>query len=87
MKIQFPDTVFCQEIDGEIVLLDMSGENYFGLDAIGSDIWNLLREGKSIQETFNELQEIYDVSPEQLKSDLDTFLAQLSSSGLISFSE
>ena len=34
-KITFADTVFAQEVDGEMVLLDMNSENYFGLDAVG----------------------------------------------------
>jgi hypothetical protein len=46
-KIIFSDTVFAQEVDGEMVLLDMNAENYFGLDSVASDIWKLLQEGEN----------------------------------------
>ena len=44
-KVNFFDTVFAQEVDDEMVLLDMNSENYFGLDTVDSDIWQLLQEG------------------------------------------
>ncbi len=73
-KVRFSDTLFAQEIDGETVLLDMTTENYFGLDAVATDIWNLLQEGRSIGETYDALLESYDVDPEVLESDLRTFI-------------
>jgi ornithine carbamoyltransferase len=76
-KVVFPDTVFAQEVDGEMVLLDMNTENYFGLDSVASDIWKLLQEGKTIEETYETLQEIYEVDPDVLKSDLETFISGL----------
>ncbi|MEN8147743.1 MAG: PqqD family protein [Campylobacterota bacterium] len=82
-KIQFPDTIFAQEVDGEMVLLDMASENYFGLDAVGSDIWQLLQEGKTLQEANDALIEMYDVSPEQLKIDIVEFVQKLIDAGLV----
>ena len=35
-----PD-VISQEVSGETVLLDLESENYFGLDAVGTRIWQL----------------------------------------------
>lgn len=75
--VVFADTVFAQEIDGEMVLLDMNTENYFGLDSVASDIWKLLQEGRSIRETYDALLEMYDVAPETLEADLETFIATL----------
>ena len=82
-KITFSESVFSQEIDGEVVLLDMNSENYYGLDSVGSDIWKLLREGKTLQETNDLLLEDYDVSQEQLRQDLEAFVDRLMDIGLI----
>lgn len=82
-KIKKKDTVFSQEIDGEVVLLDMASENYFGMDAVGSDIWRLLQEGKTLQETYDVLRKDYDVTSEQLKHDLEAFVGRLLGSGLV----
>ena len=76
-NVLIEDAVFVQEIDGEIMLLDMNTENYFGLDPIASDIWRLLREGKSIQDTYSVLLDVYDVDPETLKKDIETFVSSL----------
>ena len=84
LKVQFPDTVFAQEVDGEMVLLDMASENYFGLDAVASDIWQLLQDGKTLQEVYDALLEMYDVSSDQLKNDLTAFVNKLLESKLAS---
>lgn len=76
-KILFCDTLFSQEVDGEMVLLDMNSENYYGLDSVASDIWKLLQEGKSLQETLDALIEMYDVEPDTLKNDLEGFINTL----------
>lgn len=76
-QVVFADTVFAQEIEGEMVLLDMNTESYFGLDSVASDIWKLLREGKTLRETYEELLEMYDVEPETLRNDLETFIKTL----------
>jgi len=86
-KVRFPDTVFAQEVDGEMVLLDMNSENYFGLDAVATDIWRLLQEGKSLQETYDALLEMYDVEPETLHSDLQAFVGRLLESKLVTLEE
>jgi len=81
-KITFPDTLFAQEVDGEMVLLDMNSEHYFGLDAVGTDIWRILSEGKSLEETVRELMEIYEVDEERLRRDLERFVNRLIDNGL-----
>lgn len=75
--VTLPDTVFAQEVDGELVLLDMATEHYFGLDAVASDIWQLLVQGNSLQQTFDTMLKLYDVDPDQLENDIDDFVNRL----------
>ena len=82
-KVKFTDSVLGQEVDGEMVLLDMNSENYFGLDIVATDIWNLFQEGKTLQETYEELLEIYDVDPDILFQDLESFIEDLLNHNLI----
>jgi hypothetical protein len=82
-KIVFTDAVFAQEIDGEMVLLDMNSENYFGLDEVGTAIWKAIEEKKMIQDVYETLLEEFDVEEEVLKKDLIDFIKELESSGLI----
>ena len=72
-----------QEVRGETVLLDLSREHYFGLDAVGTRVWQLLGEGKMPQELMAVMLEEYDVSREQLEADVSGLLERLRNAGLI----
>jgi len=82
-KIIFSDTIFAQEVDGEMVLLDMESENYFGLDSVGSAIWSAIEQKQVLQDVYDILLEEYDVKPERLKKDLLDFIAKLETNQLI----
>ena len=81
-KITFSDTVFAQEVDGEMVLLDMNSENYFGLDEVGTSIWQAMQESGSLEEVYQAMLEQYEVEPEVLQKDLLDFVQKLNDSGL-----
>ncbi len=86
-KITFADTVFAQEVDGEMVLLDIESENYFGLDEVGTAIWQAMQEYGTLQEVFNAMLEQYDVEEEVLERDLSDFVEKLLESGLVEVKE
>ena len=86
-KIIFTDTVFAQEVDGEMVLLDMESENYFGLDEVGTAIWQAIQEDGLLQNVLETLLEQYDVEEEVLKKDLIGFVEKLAESGLVEVKE
>ncbi len=75
--------VISQEVSGETVLLDLQSENYFGLDEVGTRIWQLIKETNDLQAIFKTLLAEYDVSEERLRQDLDTLLGEISGLGLI----
>lgn len=75
--------VISQEIDGETVLLDMDGENYFGLNTVGTRICQLLQEPRSSEEIYAVLILEYDVEEERLKADIAEIVEQLLTNGLI----
>jgi len=82
-KVTFADTVFAQEVDGEMVLLDMNSENYFGLDEVGTAIWQAMQEKETLQEVLDVLLEQYEVESDVLEKDLSDFIAKLVESGLV----
>ena len=84
--IKLSDNVFAQEVDGEMVLLDMNSENYFGLDEVGSAIWQAMQEKQKLQEVYDAMLEVYDVTPDVLQKDLEEFVGKLTESGLIEVS-
>ena len=44
-----PDVV-SRVLDGEAVLLDLAAESYFGLNAVGTQVWHHLAAGKTYGE-------------------------------------
>ena len=82
-KITLSDDVISQEVSGETVLLDLASENYFGLDEVGTRIWQLIKENGDLELVVKTLLEEYDVTEETLTADLDALLGEISKLGLI----
>lgn len=75
--------VLSQEVSGETVLLDMESESYFGLDEVGTRIWQLLQEKDGLQAVFDAILSEYDVEADRLESDLEELLSRLEGAGLV----
>jgi hypothetical protein len=80
------EEVLSQEVNGETVLLDLDGESYFGLNEVGTRIWQLLNERLNVGLVLDALDDEYDVGREQLESDVEELLESLLGSGLIKLS-
>ena len=81
-----PD-ILSQNVRGETVLLDLNGESYFGLDAVGTRIWQLLQEHSDLQKIYDSMLEEYDVEGEQLEKDIDELITKLVEAGLVDTDE
>jgi hypothetical protein len=77
-----PQVIF-QEVAGETVLLDLESECYFGLDAVGTRIWQLIGDSGELLTIYNTLLEEYEVDEAQLLSDLEALITKACVQGLI----
>jgi hypothetical protein len=77
------DDVVFKEIDGEAVLLDLGRGTYFGLDPVGTRIWQTLVEHGCARPAIAPLLEEFDVSPDTLEGDIVRLLGELSTNHLI----
>ncbi len=82
-KITISPEVLSQEVSGETVLLDLESENYFGLDEIGTRVWQLIKESGCLRTVFETLLKEYDVDEARLSSDLENLLNEVSKLGLV----
>ena len=82
-KVRVPDDVLVSQLDGESVLLKLKSECYFGLDEIGTRIWDLLLSSESIQGAYEALVAEYDEDPDKLRADLTELLGSFVEQGLI----
>jgi hypothetical protein len=71
------------DVEGEMVLLDLDSDTYFGLNPVGADIWNYIREEKSLQEIQSYLLSRYKVSRERCEQEVRVLLTNLAAKGLI----
>ncbi len=79
------DQALSQEVSGETVLLDLASEQYFGLDAVGTRIWQLLKEGGVFEVIVQVITDEFEVAQEKVEQDLEELLLQLADAGLLSF--
>jgi hypothetical protein len=78
-----PEALF-QELEGETVLLNLQSERYYGLDDVGTRMWQLLAENGDVGAAFTQLLQEYDVDAVQLEADLAGLIGRLAEAGLLS---
>jgi predicted transcriptional regulator len=78
----FPAHVYSRELDGQMVLLNLMDEQYFGLDEIGTDIVSRL-VSKPSASALDELIERYNIDRVTLKRDITELVAELVTAGLL----
>jgi hypothetical protein len=70
-------------LPGETVILSPASGAYYGLDEVGTRVWELIQEPIPIEGIMTAIIEEYDVEPDRCKSDLFALLQELSNAGLI----
>ena len=81
-----PDVLF-RDVGGEAVLLNLDSETYFGLDAVGTRMWQVLTTSPSLAAAHATLLTEYTVTPELLEHDLIELVDRLVAHGLLVVSD
>lgn len=87
MEVSIPEQVLFRDLEGESVLLHLGSGLYFGLDEIGTLIWNLLGDGHSLKEIEKRILSEYDVSLEEVQNDVRRIVKELTQNGLLEVRE
>ena len=77
-----PDVV-CREIEGEAVLLHLGTGIYFGLNVVGTRIWQLLEAAQDAPAIVDTLAAEFDAERETIARDLGELLDALAARQLI----
>lgn len=78
------EDVVAREVGGEMVLLDLASGLYFGLDPVGSRVWERLSDGgASLAELTDLIEAAFDAPRAVIAADLERLLAQLSEKNLV----
>ena len=70
-------------LDGESVILDLEEGIYYGLDEVGTRIWELLQEPTEVLDVIDTLTKEYDVTRDKCTSDTLHLLEDLQEHNLI----
>lgn len=71
------------DLAGEAVILNLKSGKYYGLNAVGARIWNLIQEPRTLNDIRNVILEEYEVEPERCDRELLILLQELAAEGLI----
>jgi hypothetical protein len=83
-RITVSPDVMTRRVGEEIVMLQLESGTYFGLDPVGSRIWQLLAEGNTAAQARDRLLAEYEVAPAQIESDIEKLIGELRAHGLVS---
>lgn len=76
------DTVF-RELDGEAVILQLESGMYYGLDPVGTRLWQLIDQHGQLRPVYDAALEEFDVEPAQLRNDLLVLVTDLVAKQLV----
>jgi hypothetical protein len=72
-----------QQVSEEVVLVDLSRGEYYGLNDVGSRMWIALEESRDVGIAYERLCGTYEVDQETLRGDLAAFVDRLVGLGLL----
>ncbi|MDX1401963.1 MAG: PqqD family protein [Kiloniellales bacterium] len=85
-KVTISSDAVAKALGDETVILHLGTGTYFGLDSVGTRVWELLAEDKSPAEICEVMLNEYEVSREDLERDVEALIEDLLAKDLISTS-
>jgi hypothetical protein len=82
-KIQVSEDVVSRQVQNEEVILNLKTGTYFGLDEVGTVIWDQIKSGKTLADILENLVGQYDSKPETIEKDLLALTQKLQKCQLI----
>jgi hypothetical protein len=77
-----PDQV-SSDLSGESVILNLKSGTYFGLNEVGSCIWQLIQEPKTVSDVCESILAEYDVDAQTCETEVQALLVDLLAAQLV----
>lgn len=78
------DDLVVEQVDDEFLVLDLRGNEYFGLNAVARHIWAAIDAGEPFEAIAESVCEHFEVERERAASDVAEFLTNLLEQRLVS---
>lgn len=82
-RVTIPAPVMARQVGDETVILDLTSGTYFGLDTVGTSIWQLMGEGKTLAEICDAMIATYEVARSDIEHDVISLAESLHERQLI----
>ena len=82
-KVQWSNDQIAATVDREVVVLSIERGSYYGLDEIGSDIWQLIEKPIGVAALCDALAAKYDADRVTIERDVLALLEKLVAEGLV----
>lgn len=82
-RLRISDSAVVRDLDGESVILNIQSGIYFGLDRIGTRVWQLIDELGDLDSIVRVMADEYDAERDVLRADVESLVAALLEKQLI----
>lgn len=86
-RLALSDQVVSRELSGESVLLDLKSGLYFGLNGVGTRVWNMVAQGGSLRDVNAALLAEFDAPATAIEAEVLRFAGELCQHGLCRVAE
>ena len=81
--LKMPDSVSMRTVHDEVVLLDMSSEQYYGLNAVGACVIQAVNGGADVDGAIAAVVAAFDAPEDQIRADVMALVEELLATGLL----
>jgi len=81
--IRRSDGWLAARVGDELVMMGVGSGVYIGLNEVGACVWGLLETPKDIEALCESVAAEFETTPEACRADIEAFLAELETSGVI----
>jgi hypothetical protein len=81
--IRRSEELVASDLEGETVMMSIRSGMYYGLDSIGSRLWQLIEQPRSVSELCDILLKEYDVERAQCERDVIALLNEMHGEGIV----
>jgi hypothetical protein len=81
--LKIPDHVLSRRVGNETVLLSLEDEHYYGLDGVGTRLWEIIGDRTTFGEAVGALLAEYEVERDVLMRDVTAIVLDLRRNGLL----
>lgn len=82
-RVEVPKHVLVRFLDNESVFLNLETEHYYGLDEIGTRIWQAVAAAPYIEAAYEQLLSQFDVEAQHFRQNFSELLERLVNDGLL----